>query len=62
MLFMIIERFQDNDMLPIYQRVKDEGRMFPDGLKYIDSWVEPNLVDVFSLWNAMTCAYFKNGF
>jgi hypothetical protein len=35
MLFMIIERFQDNDMLPIYQRVRDEGRMFPEGLKYI---------------------------
>jgi hypothetical protein len=31
---MIIERFKDNDMLPIYQRVRDEGRMFPDGLKY----------------------------
>ncbi|NJR24029.1 MAG: DUF3303 family protein [Richelia sp. CSU_2_1] len=42
MLFMIVERFKDNDMLPIYQRVRDEGRMFPDGLKYIDSWVEPN--------------------
>jgi hypothetical protein len=39
---MIIERFKDNDMLPIYQRIRDEGRMFPEGLKYIDSWVEPN--------------------
>jgi hypothetical protein len=27
MLFMIIERFKDNDMLPIYKRVRDEGRM-----------------------------------
>ncbi len=36
MLFMIIERFKDNDMLPIYKRVRDEGRMLPDGLKYID--------------------------
>jgi Protein of unknown function (DUF3303) len=31
-----------HDMLPIYQRIRDEGRMFPEGLKYIDSWVEPN--------------------
>jgi hypothetical protein len=38
MLFMIIERFKDNDMLPIYKRVRDEGRVFPDGLKYVDSW------------------------
>jgi len=42
MLFMLIERFRDNDMLPIYKRVRDEGRMLPDGLKYVDSWVEPN--------------------
>jgi Protein of unknown function (DUF3303) len=42
MLFMIIERFKDSDMIPIYQRVRDEGRMFPEGLKYIDSWVELN--------------------
>jgi hypothetical protein len=49
MLFMIIEQFRDNDMVPIYQRVRDEGRMFPDGLKYIDSWVEPNFSRCFQL-------------
>ena len=49
MLFMIIERFQDNDMLPIYQRVRDEGGMFPEGLEYIDSWVEPNFSRCFQL-------------
>ena len=25
MLFMVIERFRDNDMVPIYQRVRDSG-------------------------------------
>lgn len=49
MLFMVIERFKDNDMLPIYKRVRDEGRMFPDGLEYIDSWVEPNFSRCFQL-------------
>ena len=38
MLFMIIERFRDNDMVPVYRRVRDGGRMLPDGLEYIDSW------------------------
>ena len=42
MLFMVIERFAANDMVPIYQRVGSDGRMLPDGLEYIDSWVEPN--------------------
>lgn len=46
---MIIERFQDNDMLPIYQRIRDEGKMFPEGLKYIDSWIEPNFSRCFQL-------------
>jgi hypothetical protein len=49
MLFMIVERFRDGDMLPIYQRLRDEGRMFPEGLKYIDSWVEPNFSRCFQL-------------
>jgi hypothetical protein len=42
MLFMIIERFKDNDMLPIYKRVRDDGRLLRGGLTYIDSWIEPN--------------------
>src|SRR5687768_16911184 len=46
---MIIERFRDNDMVPIYQRVRDSGRSIPDGLKYIDSWVEPSFSRCFQL-------------
>ena len=49
MLFMVVERFKDNDMLPIYKRVRDEGRIFPEGLKYVDSWVEPNFSRCFQL-------------
>lgn len=49
MLFMVIERFRDNDMVPIYKRVRDEGRSIPEGLKYIDSWVEPNFSRCFQL-------------
>ena len=49
MLFMVIETFRDSDMLPIYQRVRDKGRSLPDGLRYIDSWVEPNFRRCFQL-------------
>ena len=49
MLFMIIEHFKDDDMLPIYKRLRDQGRMLPDGLKYIDSWIEPNFSRCFQL-------------
>ncbi|MBI3654506.1 MAG: DUF3303 family protein [Acidobacteria bacterium] len=49
MLFMIIEHFRDNDILEIYQRIPDEGRMLPDGLSYVDSWVEANFNRCFQL-------------
>jgi hypothetical protein len=49
MLFMVIERFRDNDMIPFYRRVRDAGRALPDGLKYVDSWVEPNFSRCFQL-------------
>ena len=49
MLFMVIERFRDSDMVPIYQRVRDGGRMLPEGLEYVDSWVEPNFSRCFQL-------------
>jgi hypothetical protein len=43
MLFMIIEKFKDGDPLPVYRRFRDQGRQAPDGLKYISSWVTPDL-------------------
>lgn len=46
---MVIERFRDNDMVPIYRRVRDDGRMLPEGLRYLDSWVEPNFSRCFQL-------------
>jgi hypothetical protein len=49
MLFMVIERFKDSDMLPIYKRVRDEGRMLPEGLRYVDSWVEPSFSRCFQV-------------
>ena len=48
MLFMVVERFHDNDMVPIYQRLRESGRSLPEGLEYVDSWIEPNLPVAFS--------------
>jgi hypothetical protein len=49
MLFMVIERFKDRDAKRIYRRLRQTGRSMPDGLNYIDSWVEPNLDRCFQL-------------
>lgn len=42
MLFIVIERFRNRDAKPIYRRLRDSGRQMPEGLRYIDSWIEPN--------------------
>jgi len=42
MQFMVIERFRDRDARPIYRRFRDSGRMMPEGLTYVGSWVEAN--------------------
>jgi Protein of unknown function (DUF3303) len=49
MLFMVIETFRDNDMTPVYRRLRDQGRSLPAGLEYIDSWIEPNFSRCFQL-------------
>ena len=42
MLFMVVERFKDGKAKEIYRRFQEKGRMMPEGLNYLDSWVEVN--------------------
>ena len=49
MLFMVIERFKNRDAVAIYRRARDQGRMAPEGLKYVGSWVEANFDRCFQL-------------
>jgi uncharacterized protein DUF3303 len=38
-LYMVIEKFHAGDPVPVYRRFRERGRMTPDGLRYINSWV-----------------------
>ena len=49
MLFMVIEDFTGADVIGVYRRLRDEGRRLPDGLAYVDSWVEPGFGRCFQL-------------
>ena len=40
MLYMVIEHFRDGAGVEVYRRFRDRGRMAPDGLEYLASWVE----------------------
>jgi Domain of unknown function (DUF3303) len=43
MLYMVIEHFRDGDARPVYRRFRDRGRLAPDALNYVASWVTPDL-------------------
>ena len=43
MLFMVIEHFRNSDARPVYDRFRKRGRLAPDGLEYLNSWVTSHL-------------------
>jgi len=52
MLFMIIEHFRNDDARPVYERFRARGRLAPDGLRYVNSWVTP---DITRCYQVMEC-------
>ena len=48
MRYMVIETFMQGPR-PVYERARDRGRMLPDGLRYVESWVEEGLGRCFQL-------------
>ena len=49
MLYMIVETFRGGDAVPVYRRFRDRGRLAPDGLRYLSSWVSSDLRRCFQL-------------
>jgi len=49
MLYMIVETFRDGDAVPVYRRFREKGRMAPDGLRYVASWVTEDLRRCFQI-------------
>jgi hypothetical protein len=52
MLWMIVERFRNGDAVPVYRRFRERGRMAPEGLRYINSWVTE---DFTTCYQVMEC-------
>jgi hypothetical protein len=53
LLYLVIEHFRDGDAVPIYRRLRDEGRRSPDGVTYVASWVT---TDYRHCYQVMECA------
>jgi len=40
---MVIEHFRNGDAAPVYRRFRERGRLAPEGLAYVSSWVTPDM-------------------
>jgi Domain of unknown function (DUF3303) len=58
MLYMVIEHFKDDAVQEIYRRFREKGRMMPDGLKYISSWIDTELKVCYQLMETEDAALF----
>ena len=52
MLFLIIETFKAGDPLPVYRRFRDRGRLAPEELRYVSSWVTQDFRRCFQVMEA----------
>ena len=58
MLYMVIEHFKSGAALAIYRRARDHGRALPEGLEYLDSWVDFEYTRCFQLMRTEDAALF----
>ena len=48
-LYVVVEHFKSGDAVPVYARFRERGRLAPEGLRYVDSWVTANLERCYQL-------------
>ena len=48
-LYMVVEHFKNNDAVPVYRRFHARGRLAPEGLVYLSSWIDHKLERCYQL-------------
>jgi hypothetical protein len=46
---MVVEQFRNRDPVPVYRRFREHGRLAPQGVAYVSSWVDEKLERCFQL-------------
>ena len=49
MLYMVIERFRGGDPAPVYARFRERGRLAPEGLEYVNSWITQDMTTCYQV-------------
>ena len=52
MKYMVIENFKPGMTDQVYARFREKGRMLPDGVRYLDSWLSDDRTRCFQLMAA----------
>ena len=58
MLYMVIEHFREGAAPKIYERFREKGRMMPEGLEYVSSWISYDLKTCWQVMQASDKALF----
>jgi hypothetical protein len=53
MQYLVIENFRGRDPVPVYRRFRERGRLAPEGLQYVGSWITEDLARCYQV---MECA------
>jgi hypothetical protein len=52
MLFMVIEQFHPGAVPRIHERFSTKGRLLPEGVEYLGSWIDPQRLRCFQVMDA----------
>lgn len=59
MRYMVIERFRDDSAADVYARAREHGRLLPEGLTYVDSWISEDFDRCFQIMETEDPALFE---
>ena len=54
MLFMIIETFRPGKVKELYKRFEEKGRQLPDGVYYLNSWIDEKVSTCYQVMESET--------
>ncbi len=50
--YLVIEQFRHGDPLPVYRRFRERGRLMPEGVRYVSSWITEDLTRCYQVMEA----------
>ena len=54
MTFLIIENFKKDKVKALYLRLEKEGRLLPEGIQYLSSWIDLDITTCYQVMQADT--------